>query len=147
MPDLEVLKKRVENAEKHLKAVQSARENECTALLELWAQIRDRFAQQDQEIAEYRARVAELGDINAELTQLVDVMIKTIEKSVTRTNDDTVPKIAELARELLVSEPKVNGLHARAMSSDSTAQDVQWAARIRPKSMSADPARHLRRSN
>lgn len=105
MADLEVLKKRAENAERHLKAVQSSRESECEALSDLWTQIRNRFTQQDQEIAEYRARVSDLTDANAELTQLVDVMIRTIEKSVVRTKDETVPRITELARVLLAAEP------------------------------------------
>ena len=60
MRDLSVLKERIEYAERHLTASHTARERESHALMAMWQQIRDRFELQEQEIARYRAQLAEM---------------------------------------------------------------------------------------
>lgn len=105
MPDMEVLKQRVENAEQRLTSVQSTRERECEALMDMWLQIKTRFQDQEQEIASYRSKVAALQDANVELACLIDSMIGRIEGTVTDSTDETVPRIAGMAKDLLESEP------------------------------------------
>jgi DNA repair exonuclease SbcCD ATPase subunit len=105
MRDLNVLKERIDYAERHLKASHSARERESEALMEMWRQIRNRFEAQEKEIARYRAEVAEMGRVNDELSSLVDRLIATIEGSVDESQSEAVPTIAGLAGDLLGSEP------------------------------------------
>lgn len=106
MPDLDVLRQRVEDAERRLTAAQKSRENECQGLMDMWLQIRDRFEAQEQEIAAYRARLSKLQDANAQLTELIGTMLRGIEGNVVQTEEDAVPAIAEMARSLLHSEPE-----------------------------------------
>lgn len=105
MANIEVLKQRVEDAERRLHSVQSARERECEALMDMWEQIRAKFQEQEREIAGYRAKLAALQDVNVELTSMIDSVLGTIEGSVTRSMDRIVPDIAGMAKELLSSEP------------------------------------------
>lgn len=105
MRDLGVLKERIEYAERHLTASHTARERESQALMTMWQQIRDRFELQEQEIARYRAQLAELTAANDELTALVDRLITSVEGGISESGNETVPAIARLADELLRSEP------------------------------------------
>ena len=105
MRDLGVLKERIEYAERHLSASHSARERESQALMAMWRQIRDRFEAQEQEIARYRAQIAEMTNVNDELSSLVDRLIHSVEGGITDSGKETVPEIARLADELLQSQP------------------------------------------
>lgn len=105
MPNLDVLKQRVEDAERRLLSVHSTRERECDALMEMWHQIRSKFQDQEQEIADYRSRLTALQDMNVELTSMIDSMLGSIEGSVERSSDHAVPEITGMAKELLESEP------------------------------------------
>lgn len=105
MRDLGVLKERIEYAERHLSASHSARERESQALMAMWRQIRDRFEAQEQEISRYRAQVAELTDVNDELSALVDRLIQSVEGGIAESGNETVPEIARLADDLLQSQP------------------------------------------
>lgn len=105
MPNLDVLKQRVDDAERRLLSVHSARERECDALMEMWQQIRSKFQDQEREIAGYRSRLTALQDINVELTSMIDSMLGSIEGSVERSLDHAVPEITGMAKELLESEP------------------------------------------
>lgn len=105
MPDLDVLRQRVEDAERRLTTVQNSRENECQSLMDMWMRIRDRFQDQEQEIAAYRTRLATLQDANVELTELIGSMLMKVESSVSQSMEETVPTIAEMARNLLEAEP------------------------------------------
>ncbi|CAN0392779.1 unnamed protein product [Discosporangium mesarthrocarpum] len=105
MRDLGVLKERIEYAERHLSASHSARERESQALIAMWRQISDRFEAQEQEIAHYRAQIAEMTDVNDELSSLVDRLIQSVEGGITDSGNETVPEIARLADDLLQSQP------------------------------------------
>lgn len=105
MRDLGVLKERIEYAERHLSASHSARERESQALMAMWRQIRDRFEAQEQEISRYRAQIAEMTNVNDELSSLVDRLIRSVEGGITDSGKETVPEIARLADELLQSQP------------------------------------------
>ena len=106
MRDLGVLKDRIEFAERHLKAAQTARERESDALMAMWRQIRDRFEAQEREIAQYRTQLAEMTTINDGLSELVDRLIGSIEGNVHDSTREAVPSVAEAARELLQSAPE-----------------------------------------
>lgn len=105
MRDLGVLKERIEYAERHLSASHSARERESQALMAMWRQIRDRFEAQEQEIARYRAQLAEMTNMNDELSSLVDRLIQSVEGGIADSGNETVPEIARLADDLLQSQP------------------------------------------
>ena len=105
MRDLSVLKERIEYAERHLTASHTARERESHALMAMWQQIRDRFELQEQEIARYRAELAEMTNINDELSALVDRLISSVEGGITDSGNETVPTIAKWADDLLRSQP------------------------------------------
>ncbi|MFT7570136.1 MAG: hypothetical protein ACI9JL_001163 [Paracoccaceae bacterium] len=105
MRDLGVLKERIEYAERHLSASHSARERESQALMAMWRQIRDRFEAQEQEITRYRAQLAEMTNLNDELSSLVDRLIQSVEGGVADSENETVPEIARLADDLLQSQP------------------------------------------
>ena len=106
MRDTNLLKQRVETAEKHLSASELARASESDALVGMWNQIRDRFSEQEGEIARYRARVETLVQKNDELGRMVDALLASVEGTIKRSRDETVPKITALAEELLASEPE-----------------------------------------
>lgn len=105
MRDIDPLKKRVETAERQLAATETARDRESQALMEMWRQIQTRFADQEQEIARYRARVEALVAKNEELALIVNDLLATIESSIDQSRDQTVPHLATLAKDLLATEP------------------------------------------
>jgi hypothetical protein len=105
MRDLSVLKERIEYAERHLTASHTARERESHALMAMWQQIRDRFELQEQEISRYRAQLAEMTNVNDELSALVDRLISSVEGGITDSGNETVPTISKLADDLLRSQP------------------------------------------
>lgn len=104
MPDLDALKSRVERAERHLDAAREAREGQSVALVEMWRQIRERFAAQESEIAEYRAKLSSLEDEHAELSRHVETLLEVVDRSIGRASDETVPRIAGMAQALLDGE-------------------------------------------
>ena len=105
MRDTGALKGRIGEAEQHLLQVETAHNRECETLIEMWRQINDRFARQETEIARYRTKVELLTRGNDELGEMVDQLLATIEGGLGRARNDTVPRIAGLAQELLASEP------------------------------------------
>lgn len=120
MRDLPALKERIEHAELQLKAVENDRLRESDALMKMWRQIRHRFVTQEQEITDYRDRIAQLMGRNEELGRLVETMLVTIEASATGQRDDTATKISSMAEELLTIEYPGT---ARSMDGDATAED------------------------
>ncbi|NQU71516.1 MAG: hypothetical protein HQ514_13265 [Rhodospirillales bacterium] len=105
MRDIESLKRRIESAEKHNASTEMARNRESEALLDMWHQIRTRFTDQEDEIARYRMRLEEMTQKNSDLGRMVDDLLATVEGNLDRSRDDTVPRITNLAQELLASEP------------------------------------------
>ena len=106
MRDIATLKERVDHAERHLKATETARNRESEALMEMWRKIRERFNHQEGEIARYRDEVETLTDSNQSLSRMVDELIAIIDGNIDRGRDETVPKITNLAEDLLASEPE-----------------------------------------
>jgi hypothetical protein len=104
MRELLALSERIEHARLQLGAAEKDRLREGDALMKMWHQIRDRFVIQEQEIADYRDRIAHLLGRNEELANLVEAMLATIEASATGPRDNTAARIAGLAEELLTSE-------------------------------------------
>jgi len=110
MRDIATLKERVEYAERHLKATETARNRESEVLMDTWRKIRERFTHQEGEIARYRAKVESLTDSNESLSRMVDDLIAIIDGNIERGRDETVPKITTLAGDLLASEPSPEDL-------------------------------------
>lgn len=125
MRDIATLKERVDYAEQHLKATETARNRESEALMDTWRKVRERFIHQEGEIARYRAEVETLTESNESLSRMVDDLIATIDGNIERGRDETVPKIATLAGDLLASEP--------------TADDLSQFAENVPKEPAVDP--------
>jgi hypothetical protein len=105
MRDIATLKDRVDYAERHLQATETARNRESEALMDTWRKIRERFTLQEGEIARYRSEVESLTESNEKLSHMVDDLIAIIDGNVERSRDETIPKITTLAEDLLASEP------------------------------------------
>ncbi len=110
MRDIATLKERVDFAERHLKATETARNRESEALMETWRKVRERFIHQEGEIARFRAEVEALTTSNESLSRMVDDLIAIIDGNIERGRDETVPQIATLAGDLLASEPSDDDL-------------------------------------
>lgn len=105
MSNLDALKARVERAEKGLSSAHATRDRESEALMEMWRQIRERFQEQDKELAEYRARVEALEANREQMMKMVEGLLQTIEGSVEQTAVGTVPKITGMAEAMLEGQP------------------------------------------
>lgn len=105
MRDLQNLRQRIAQADQHFKAAEEARTRESDTLAETWESLKQRFDTQQLELARYRARLEVLVDANDELAVMIDRLIGTIEASAKRAQDETVPRMTRLARDLLVAEP------------------------------------------
>jgi hypothetical protein len=105
MSDIDSLRQRIEHAELRLKTAHTARQRESVALTTMWDQIRDRFSAQSAEIVRLRDRVAELEDTRDELSAMVRALLGSVESSIERMADETVPQITGLAESLLESDP------------------------------------------
>ena len=101
MADLSSLKQRVELVDLRLKTAHGARERESAALMETWEQIRDRFVEQNAEIAQLRDRVGELEDARDDLLQMVHGLLSAVEGGLDRMSDESVPQIRTMAANLL----------------------------------------------
>lgn len=101
MADLSSLKQRVELVDLRLKTAHGARERESAALMESWEQIRDRFVDQNAEIARLRDRISELEDARDELLQMVHGLLAAVEGGIERMSDESVPRIRTMATNLL----------------------------------------------
>ena len=110
MRDIATLKERVDFAERHLKTTETARNRDSAALMDMWRKIRERFNHQEGEIGRYRAEVETLTESNEALSRMVDDLIAIIDGNIERGRDETVPKIATLAEDLLASEPSPEDL-------------------------------------
>lgn len=111
----------------------------------MWRQIRDRFEAQEQEIARYRAQVAEMTNVNDELSSLVDRLIQSVEGGITVSGNETVPEIARLADDLLQSQPAARPLPSQAQA--STAGSAPARAPAPPPAIerpaAPEPAAHV----
>ncbi len=105
MRDIATLKERVDFAERHLKATETARNRESEALMDTWRTVRERCNHQEAAIARYRAEVDTLTESNEALSRMVDDLIAIIDGNIERGRDETVPKVTTLAEDLLASEP------------------------------------------
>ena len=101
MADLSGLKKRVDMIDSRLKTAHGARERESAALMEIWEQIRERFLDQNKEIAKLRDQVSDLEDTKDELLQMVHGLLAAVEGGLERMSDETVPQIRVMADRLL----------------------------------------------
>jgi hypothetical protein len=101
MPNLDALRSRVERAERSLKSVQTTRDMESQALVEMWRQIRERYEAQESEIQLYRDKLNQVEAQHVELCKLVDTLLAVVEKSTGRAGDETVPRITGLAEAML----------------------------------------------
>ena len=123
MPNLDAIRTRVERAERSIETAQTARESESRALVEMWRQIRDRFENKEIEVDSTRAALAALEDENAELTRMVEALLAVVERSVGRSGEETVPRIAGLAEALLegrdASDPE---LEAQSVAAESASE-------------------------
>lgn len=124
MRDIQGLKQRIDYAERHLNSTESARHRESEALMEMWRQIRDRFAEQEKQIARYRSQVEGLTGNNEDLSRMVDDLIATVEGNLERGRDETVPNITSLAEELMRVEPEADDAFALA---DEEPQPEAWS--------------------
>ena len=123
MRDIATLTERVGRAERHLKATETARNRESEALMETWRKIRERFTHQEAVIARYRGEVEALTESNESLSRMVDDLIGIIDGNIERGRDETVPKIATLAGDLLASEPSPEDF--AQFADDATDADVE----------------------
>lgn len=105
MSDMEALRHRIEQAELRLKTAHNARQRESAALTSMWEQIRERFAAQSAEILRLRERVSDLEDMRDALQSMLDTLLGSVESSIERMADETVPRITGLAGNLLESVP------------------------------------------
>jgi hypothetical protein len=101
MPNLDALRSRVERAERSLKSVQTTRDMESQALVEMWRQIRERYETQESEIQLYRDKLDQVEAQHQDLCKLVETLLSVVEKSTGRSGDDTVPRITGLAEAML----------------------------------------------
>lgn len=111
MADLTGLKKRVELIDLRLKTAHGARERESAALVEVWEQIRVRFLDQNAEIATLRERISELEDTRDELQQMIHGLLSAVEGGLEQMSDETVPKIKNMAGDLLKSTVGTRGAY------------------------------------
>ena len=105
MRDLQNLRQRIAQADRHFRAAEEARTRESDTLSETWESLKQRFDTQQTELARYRARLEVLVEANDELAAMIDLLIGTIEASAKRAQDETVPRITRLAQDLLTAEP------------------------------------------
>lgn len=103
MAEMDGLKKRVELIDLRLKSAHSARERETAALMETWAQIRDRFQEQSAEIIKLRSQIADLEDSRDDLLKMVHGLLEAVEGGLDSMADETVPKIKGMAGQLLTN--------------------------------------------
>ena len=114
MADLSGLKRRVELIDLRLKTAHSARERESAALMEIWEQIRERFLDQNAEIARLHDRISGLEDARDELLQMVHGLLAAVESGLEQMSDETVPQIKVLANKLLNEHDQVPVAHPAA---------------------------------
>lgn len=123
MSDIDSLRQRIEHAELRLKTAHTARQRESAALTTMWDQIRDRFSAQSAEIVRLRDRVAALEDTREQLSAMVRTLLGSVESSIERMADETVPQITGLAESLLDSDPSL------------IAAEMPAAAAVEPEAM------------
>ncbi len=129
MRDIATLKERVDFAERHLKATETARNRESEALMDTWRTVRERFNHQEAAIARYRDEVETLTESNEALSRMVDDLIAIIDGNIERGRDETVPKVTTLAEDLLASEPTAEDFSRFADHTlDAPAPDIDFAA-------------------
>jgi hypothetical protein len=120
MAELDGLKNRVEQIDLRLKTAHSARERESAALRETWEQIRDRFQDQTTEISKLRGQIAELEDSRDDLMKMVHSLLEAVEGGLDNMADETVPKIKNMAGQLLAdNRDEVQPTHTSMQSAIS----------------------------
>lgn len=128
MRDLQNLRQRIAQADRHFRAAEEARTRESDTLSETWESLKQRFDTQQTELARYRARLEVLVEANDELAAMIDLLIGTIEASAKRAQDETVPRITRLAQDLLTAEPnpaEMERLKVRSIEADAVAATPQ----------------------
>ncbi|MPY69199.1 MAG: hypothetical protein GEU92_03830 [Alphaproteobacteria bacterium] len=104
MGELSHIRQRIEQAELRLRTSHSTRERESAALQEMWDQIRARLVAQDAEMDGLRAQIAELENVREELLGMVTTLLGSVEDGLDHMRDETVPRIASMAGEMLGEE-------------------------------------------
>ncbi len=139
MTDLNSLKARIEQASQILRETSAAREQESSALINMWRQMRDRFARQNAELDELRGRIVTLEMTRDELAGLIHTLLKQVENNIEKMSDVSVWRITAMAAELLDSESGTPGVAAGSNHQHAT---EPTGSRVLQNAMSAvaDPA-------
>lgn len=109
MRDIQTLRQRMAQADRHFRAAEEARSQESVSLSETWESLKQRFVDQQRELTRYRARIDVLVEANDELAGMIDRLLETLEASAKRVSDETVPRVVRLARDLLDNEKAFDG--------------------------------------
>lgn len=123
MAEMDGLKKRVELVDLRLKSAHSAREKESAALMDTWEQIRDRFQEQRAEIVKLRSRISEHEDSRDDLLKMVHSLLEAVESGLDSMADETVPRIKDLAGQLMANNKEDGQLPGA--STQSTGSDTE----------------------
>ncbi len=139
MTDLNSLKARIEQASQILRETSAAREQESSALIKMWRQMRDRFARQNAELDELRGRIVTLEMARDELAGLIYTLLEQVENNIEKMSDVSVWRITAMAAELLDSESGTPGVAAGSNHQRATEPS---GSRVLQNAMSAvaDPA-------
>jgi hypothetical protein len=70
----------------------------------MWDQIRVRLVTQDAEMDRLRAQIVELENVREELLGMVTTLLGSVEDGLDHMRDETVPRIASMASEMLGEE-------------------------------------------
>ncbi len=101
MTDIDGLKQRIGLVDLRLQTAHSARERESASLIEMWEEMRNRYADQQDTVAELRQKISELENTRDELTALVSGLLEAVESGIERMADDSIPDIREMAGQLI----------------------------------------------
>ena len=120
MTDLNSLKARIEQASQILRETSAVREQESSALINMWRQMRDRFARQNAELDELRGRIVTLEMTRDELAGLIYTLLEQVENNIEKRSDVSVWRITAMAAELLDSESGTPGVAASSNHQHAT---------------------------
>ena len=104
MTKLNSLKARIEQASQTLRKTSAVREQESSALINMWRQMRERFVRQNAELDELRGRIVTLETTRDELAGLIHTQLEQVEDDIEKMSDVSVWRITAMATELLESE-------------------------------------------
>ena len=112
MTDLNSLKARIGQASQILRKTSAVRAQESSALINMWRQVRDRFARQNAELDELRGRIVTLEMTRDELAGLIHTLFEQVDDNIEKMSDVSVWRITAMAAELLDSESGRPGVAA-----------------------------------